>query len=76
MARVVAEMPPGATRAKYPWHEWFDGGVWELTRGEDFSCSARIMGLQARSAAKRHRVQVRVAVRGQLVYVQALGRVT
>jgi hypothetical protein len=26
-------------RNKYPWEEWLDGGVWQITPGEDFTCS-------------------------------------
>lgn len=27
----------GARPAKYPWDEWLDGSIWQLTGGEDFT---------------------------------------
>ncbi len=40
MAKVLeSEFLPGrATKFKYPWDEWLDGQVWELTKGVDFDC--------------------------------------
>jgi uncharacterized protein (DUF885 family) len=38
MAKRLERFPeegPSARR-KYPWPEWTDGGVWEITRGEDY----------------------------------------
>ena len=35
MAKVVKTLAPHAGR-KYPWEEWLDGRVWELTAGKDF----------------------------------------
>lgn len=35
MAKVIKELAPHALR-KYPWADWLDGRVWELTAGKDF----------------------------------------
>lgn len=38
MARVVADFTGKPEKvSKYPWTEWFDGRVWELERGVDFT---------------------------------------
>jgi hypothetical protein len=36
-----AEHQPG--RRKYPWHEWTDGSVWEVRRGEDYDVATENM---------------------------------
>lgn len=36
MAKVIGRLAPHG-RSKYPWDDWFDGQVWELTPGEDFT---------------------------------------
>lgn len=37
---------------RYPWNEWFDGGVWELDAPADFDCSRDQFRSRANSAAK------------------------
>ena len=46
MARVVKEMPASTRGSKYPWINWFDGKVWELTPGTDFDCNVDSMRQQ------------------------------
>jgi hypothetical protein len=36
MARKIRDFPDPPAQTMYPWDEWFDGSVWELTPGEDF----------------------------------------
>ncbi len=38
MAKRLNEFPdgPGNAQRRYPWPEWTDGGVWEITHGEDY----------------------------------------
>ena len=36
MARKIQEFPEAPSQSNYPWDEWFDGSVWELTPGDDF----------------------------------------
>lgn len=30
-------------KRKYPWNEWFDGQIWELLAGVDYTCSSSSM---------------------------------
>ena len=40
MARVLSKLPQQIGKPYlYPWDEWTDGRVWELTQGEDFQCA-------------------------------------
>ena len=39
--------------ARYDWVTWFDGQVWELTPGEDFTISVKSFQIQAHNAARR-----------------------
>ena len=36
MAQRIEQFPDAPVQSNYPWDEWFDGSVWELTPGEDF----------------------------------------
>ena len=77
MAKLVAKMPEkyNHKRAKYPWGEWLDGRVWELTEGEDFikpeGCSISRFRNVVYVAAKKRGKKARVHVDGKKVYVQA-----
>ena len=51
MAKKLKELPAG-TRSRYPWDDWFDGEVWELTEGEDYTVSTDNMRTAVHSAAK------------------------
>jgi hypothetical protein len=35
----------------YPWHEWLNGGIWEITQGVDFFCKMRSMEIAIRRTA-------------------------
>lgn len=37
----VDELPRSEVEAKYPWGELFDGSVWLLVPGEDFTCKTK-----------------------------------
>ena len=62
MARKLDQFPL-STAARYPWDEYLDGSVWELARGEDFSCSVRSIQGAARAQANRRRGTVRMRTR-------------
>lgn len=32
---------PSGRPKKYPWDQWFDGGVWKLMKGEDYHCKTQ-----------------------------------
>lgn len=61
----------GSGKREALWARIFDGQVWELVAGEHFECSGEQMRSAIRSAARYRGLAVRVAVRGDAVYVQA-----
>ena len=78
MARTLNEIPVGmdkrTTRAtKYPWDQWLNGDLWELTQGEDFTVSTTSMTSAATLYAMRRGIKVNTTQRGRHVYVQAIG---
>lgn len=54
----------------YPWDEWFDGQLWELVPGKDFTGSAAGIRSSAYNAAKVRGVKVRTYYKDGKVYVQ------
>jgi hypothetical protein len=36
VAHKIDAFPGARDQSVYPWDEWLDGSVWELTPGEDF----------------------------------------
>lgn len=62
MAKRLDEFPDERRRGKYPWHEWFDGGVWLLRQGEDFQTSAASMRATAFRAAAAASKQIRTRI--------------
>lgn len=78
MARVVAAIPERSDFArseKYPYEEWFDGQVWELTvgGGEDPDIEAVSPSAAAtlvRNALARRGIEnIIVAQRGEKLYI-------
>ena len=67
-----------ATRAgrptKYPWTEWFDGGIWKLEQGVDFDPVAKNFQVSIRNTAKKmgYTVEIRrPAGDATVLYIQA-----
>ena len=52
MARQLDSFPALPAR-QYPWEEWLDGRVWQLTKGEDYNSRATTVIANARLQAKR-----------------------
>jgi len=78
MARVVDALPRsragGGAGPIYPWDEWLDGRVWELTAGEDFTIRIDSMRSSASSFSRKigRTVRTRVNADKTLLFVQAL----
>ena len=47
-------------KAAYPWEDWFDGDIWQLTVGEDFDPHPLMMERIIRTRATGRRAKVRV----------------
>lgn len=64
--------PKRITEEKYPWNEWFDGGVWCLKEGEDFKVDLLSFRSCIYMAAARHKVKVKTHIPKQkdCIYLQ------
>jgi hypothetical protein len=61
MARVLDDYkPPAYHGTEYPWDQWLNGKSWLLTKGEDFSCTVRSIGVSIRKAAKKRGLRISV----------------
>lgn len=47
-------------KANYPWEQWLDGSIWELTEGEDFTTHPLMMERIIRTRATGRKAQVRM----------------
>lgn len=56
---------------KYPWEKWFDGSIWRLVGGEDFTVPAENFRRGVLEAARQHGVAIRTSVVDGDVIVQA-----
>lgn len=75
MARVIAEPPAWVSRRGpgrreiYPYDDWFDGQVYELTSPDDFTVNIRTMRLYIKRAAERRGLKVVVEHDGEVIVV-------
>ena len=71
MAEVVAQMPG---RGRIEWDRYLDGQVWKLTCGVDFAHNQMsfIRNLAYMAGRARHR-QVKVNIKGDVIFIQAVG---
>lgn len=70
MAKVVNELPSDQKR-RYPWDQWLDGQVWELTKDVDYSVTMAIMRSLVYTTCKHRGLAVKICVRGNQMYIQA-----
>lgn len=59
MAKQLDRFPGGGS---YDWDQWLDGGIWLLTKGEDFEIDIESMRAAASRAAKQAGKKVRTRV--------------
>lgn len=73
MAKTVSNFPDLPPRTiKYPWHEWFDGQIWELAHGTDFKSTTANFRKLASDQAEKRGIKLRLAATTTHVWVQAL----
>jgi hypothetical protein len=75
VARKVKQFPAERDRSAYPWDQWLDGDIWELTQGQDFRGTAVAFRASARGQARRRGGGIRARIvkeegRPDRVYVQ------
>ncbi len=51
----------GTSGNSYPWNDWADGNIWQLTKGEDFTAKPQTVAQQARKWAKTNGFKVHVS---------------
>jgi len=51
----------GTSGSSYPWDDWADGSIWQLTKGEDFTAKPQTVAQQARKWAKANGFKVHVS---------------
>lgn len=76
MAERVNSMPERIRgRAQfYPLGEWFDGSVWLLKPGEDFTCKPRSLRTYLATVASKRGLELNARIRDEGVYIQATPR--
>lgn len=65
MAEVLEDFDWNAVRSprsRYDWDRWFDGNVWKLVEGEDFTAKTSSFRTSVASAAKRRGHEVRTSI--------------
>jgi hypothetical protein len=59
-----------AANSRYPWDQWLDGQIWQITRGEDFDISTESMRVRLYPAAKARGGSIRTNVKGSTITFQ------
>ena len=72
MAEKLNEFNFTRARNRYDWDRLFDGNVWELKEGQDFTTDVKTIRSSVYAAARRHDVQVRTQVEGDNLVLQAV----
>lgn len=55
----------------YPWSQWLNGRIWELTQGEDFDVSSQDFQAICHRRAKARGQRVRTRCVGNKVWLQS-----
>lgn len=58
-------------KIRYPWDQWLDGDVWELTPGKDFTISVASFRSGAFYNAKIRGMKIRTARKDDKLIIQA-----
>lgn len=72
MAKPASSDFTFGARSKYNWDAWFDGKVWELVEGEDYTNPVAARAA-AYAAAKARGLVVRVSLKDTSLFVQVTG---
>ena len=74
MAEILDVFPYrkiGGRPSLYPWKDWFDGRIWKLTPGVDFSSSLKSFRVMVYERAARRGLRVRCHTQDGLLCIQA-----
>jgi hypothetical protein len=64
------DWPARAANQKYPWDEWLDGDIWQLTPGEDFTAATEMFRRQCYSAARGRGGKARASLQDGHLFLQ------
>lgn len=71
MAKRVREVPNiPSRRPTYPWDDWADGSIWELTQGEDFDVTVFSLRNQCYMIAVKRGLKCETHIHGEKLYIQ------
>lgn len=71
MARQLEDYDFGASNSRYNWDQYFDGNIYELTMGEDFTAKPSSVVASARKAAGKANKTLKIRTDGEKVVLQA-----
>ena len=72
MATIVEALPESKRSSRHPWDEWLDGQVRLLEPGTDFASKVSSFQAIAFQTAKRRGLGLKIRVRPEGVYIQAV----
>lgn len=70
MAERVNSFPP-SKQTSYPWSDWFDGSIWKLTQGEDFTSTFLAFRTLCYQTASRKNMRVQTRQDGNQLWLRA-----
>lgn len=73
MAQTISEFNFQASNAGvgYPYGDWLNGAIWELSRNADFGATPKAMQAMLRKAAKKRGLKLRAKSSGDKLVIQA-----
>ena len=71
MAKKVSAWPTNSSNTRYPWDQWLDGNIWELTKGSDLAQDSEHSRAQVYIAARNRGKKARTTRAGDVLHIQA-----
>ena len=68
--KIMEKVETWPGRNKYDWDLLFNGEIWKLSSGVDFTCTPRSMRYRAYMAARSRGMTARVTVENENVFIQ------
>lgn len=65
---------PTGERTEYPWDDWFNGDIWVLEHGHDFTAKLASFRVIAYAAARRRNLRLKTGLKpdGTSIAIQAM----
>jgi hypothetical protein len=62
----------GGDKGRYDWAKLLDGGIYQLTEGEDFKCKPKTLQMMARNQAKKKGLKLKANMVEGGIVIQAV----